>query len=70
LISPGSGTAHSLTSKLKQRDAVLELLGPSAVPVDELIRECQLSPWIVITILLGAELAGQVEQHLENKENH
>ncbi len=51
----------------KQRDAVLELLGPSAVPVDEFIRECQLSPSIVITILLEAELAGQVERHPGNR---
>ena len=51
----------------KQREAVLELLGPSAVPVDEFIRECQLSPSIVITILLEAELAGQVERHPGNK---
>ncbi len=51
----------------KQRDAVLELLGPSAVPVDEIIRECQLSPSIVITILLEAELAGQVERHPGNR---
>ena len=51
----------------KQRDAVLELLGASAVPVDEFIRECQLSPAIVITILLEAELAGQVERHPGNK---
>jgi DNA processing protein len=52
---------------LKQRDAVLEMLGPSAVPVDEFIRECQLSPSIVITILLEAELAGQVERHPGNR---
>jgi DNA processing protein len=51
----------------KQRDAILELLGPSAVPVDEFIRECQLSPSIVITILLEAELAGQVERHPGNR---
>jgi DNA processing protein len=52
---------------LKQRDAVLEMLGPSAVPVDEFIRECQLSPSIVITILSEAELAGQVERHPGNR---
>lgn len=51
----------------KQRDAILEMLGPSAVPVDEFIRECQLSPSIVITILLEAELAGLVERHPGNR---
>ncbi len=44
-----------------------ELLSPSAVPVDELIRQCQLSPAIVSTILLELELAGRIKRHAGNR---
>ncbi len=46
---------------------VLEALGPSPVPVDELVRQCQLSPAIVVTILLELELAGRLERHAGNQ---
>lgn len=39
-----------------------EFLGLYTVPVDEIIRECQLSQKFVITILLEAELARQSER--------
>lgn len=45
------------------RRAILELLGPSPVTVDELIRECQLSPAVVSAVLLELELAGRLERH-------
>jgi DNA processing protein len=45
---------------------VLEALGPSPVPVDELVRQCQLSPAIVATVLLELELAGRLERHPGN----
>ena len=45
------------------RRAVQELLGPSPVTVDEVIRQCQLSPAAVILVLLELELAGRVERH-------
>ena len=40
---------------------VLELLGPTAVSVDEVMRRCHLSPSVVQAILLDLELAGRVE---------
>jgi DNA processing protein len=46
---------------------VLEGLGPHPVPVDELVRQCQLSPAIVVTILLELELAGRLERHAGNQ---
>ncbi len=46
---------------------VLEGLGPTPVPVDELVRQCQLSPAIVVTILLELELAGRLERHAGNQ---
>lgn len=49
------------------RRQVLEALGPEPVPVDELIRGCQLSPPIVATVLLEAELAGLIDRHPGNQ---
>ena len=49
------------------RARVLELLSPSPVPVDELVRQCQLSPAIVVTVLLELELAGRLERQPGNQ---
>ncbi|MGO9787507.1 MAG: DNA-processing protein DprA [Stellaceae bacterium] len=48
------------------RKKVLELLSPSPVAVDELIRQCQLSPAIVLTVLLELDLAGRIERQPGN----
>lgn len=45
------------------REAVAELLGPTAVAVDEVIRRCQVSAPLVQTVLLELELAGRLERH-------
>jgi DNA processing protein len=45
------------------RRAVIDLLGPVPVPVDELIRQVGLSPAIVQTVLLELELGGRLERH-------
>ncbi|MGC2856296.1 DNA-processing protein DprA [Novispirillum sp. DQ9] len=47
----------------RARRAVLEALGPIPVTVDEIIRQCQLSPSVVSMILLELELAGRLERH-------
>lgn len=47
----------------QERAVVIGLLGPSAVPVDELIRLSGLSPAVVQTVLLELELAGSLERH-------
>jgi DNA processing protein len=44
------------------REKILENLGYSPVPVDELVRQCQLSASLVLTVLLELELAGRVER--------
>jgi DNA processing protein len=41
---------------------VVEHLSPSPVPVDELVRQCQLSPSVVATVLLELELSGRIER--------
>ena len=43
--------------------AVTGLLGPTPVPVDELLRQCHLSPSIIATVLLELELAGRLDRH-------
>ncbi len=45
------------------RQRIIELLGPEPVSVDELIRQCQLTPADVLTVLLELELAGSLIRH-------
>jgi len=45
------------------RRAVVDLLGPSPVPVDEIVRLSGRPPAIVQTVLLELELAGRLERH-------
>jgi DNA processing protein len=49
------------------RRAVAALLGPTAVPVDELVRQSALPPATVQTVLLELELAGRLERHAGGK---
>ena len=51
----------------RARGAVREMLGPVPVTVDELLRECQMSAPVVLTILLELELAGRLERHPGNR---
>jgi DNA processing protein len=48
------------------RAAIAEKLGPSAVPVDELIRQTRAAPALVLTVLLELELAGRLQRHPGN----
>ncbi|HMK68934.1 MAG TPA: DNA-processing protein DprA [Stellaceae bacterium] len=64
--SPSSGTTHGFCEEKgrdQDREKLLEALGPSPVPVDELVRQCQLSAAVVATLLLELELAGRLERH-------
>ena len=49
------------------RPQLLELLGPSPVPIDELMRQSRLTPALLLTILLELELAGRLERHAESQ---
>ena len=49
------------------RETVEGLLGPTPLPVDELIRQCQLSPSIVNQVLVELELAGRIERQPGNR---
>jgi len=45
------------------RSLVLDLLGPTPMEIDHIIRMSELTPQIVLTILLELELAGRLERH-------
>jgi DNA processing protein len=47
----------------RERRAILDLLSPTPVPVDELIRQSALPAALVHTVLLELELAGRIERH-------
>jgi DNA processing protein len=49
------------------RPRVLAALDGAPLPVDELIRRCQLSPSVVAVVLLELELAGRLERHRGNR---
>ena len=50
-----------------ERRTVTDLLGPVAVPVDEIVRQSGLPPATVQTVLLEMELAGRLERHAGGK---
>jgi DNA processing protein len=58
---PAPEPAPSELERARQR--VLEALGPTPVPVDELLRQTHLSPAVVSMVLLELELAGRLERH-------
>ncbi|MGQ0663260.1 MAG: DNA-processing protein DprA [Pseudomonadota bacterium] len=49
------------------RAEIIAKLGPSPVPVDEIIRQCQLSAPVVLTVLLELELAGRLTRYPGNQ---
>jgi DNA processing protein len=49
------------------REKILENLSPCPVSVDELTRQCHLSPSVVLTVLLELELSGRIERQAGNK---
>ena len=50
-----------------ERARVEELLGPSPVPVDELVRQSALASGTVQLILLELDLAGRLDRHAGGK---
>ena len=50
-----------------ERTTIEELLGPSAVPVDELVRQSGMAPGAVALILLELDLAGRIDRHAGGK---
>ena len=63
-VSPSPPDENEIS---KARSVIKENLGPSAVSVDEIIRNCQFSPAVVAMVLLELELAGRLERHPGNR---
>ncbi len=57
---PESGTDEG-------RVRIVELLGPSPLAIDDLVRLSRLTPATVLTILLELEIAGRVQRHPGNQ---
>ncbi|MFQ5984996.1 MAG: DNA-processing protein DprA [Alphaproteobacteria bacterium] len=49
------------------RRCVVERLAPTPVAVDEIVRQCQVTPALVLTVLLELELAGRLQRHPGNQ---
>jgi len=58
--APVTEPAESETAEARR--VILEALSPTPVAVDELVRRCQVSLPIVLTVLLELELAGRLER--------
>jgi DNA processing protein len=64
--------AHDIDSEIENetsdlRTTVLNLLGPSPVEVDELLRQCHCSAPVMGMVLLELDLAGRLERHPGNR---
>ena len=60
--APPRTPVDAATLDAARRD-VMEKLGPTPVTVDEIIRQCQVTPSVVLTVLLELELAGRLDRH-------
>lgn len=65
--APEAPSTPSETDVETARDHVLDLITSSPVPVDEIVRQCQLSTGAVITAILELELAGRLQRHPGNQ---
>ncbi len=61
LAEPRPELADDSADLPRARSQVLDLLGPSPTPVDDVVRRCQFSPAAVMVVLLELELAGRLE---------
>lgn len=57
-----AAAARDVETDDQARRRVLTCLGPAPTPVDDIIRDCGLSPAMVAAVLLELELAGRVER--------
>ncbi|MCE2482186.1 MAG: DNA-processing protein DprA [Alphaproteobacteria bacterium] len=66
-FEPAAHEEPEAGDSVQAQDAVRELLSPTPVEVDELVRQSQLTPSVVLTILLELELAGRLARHPGNR---
>jgi DNA processing protein len=61
--SPDHAPDDDAEPGVDERSRIIALLGPTPVPLDDLVRRSESSPAIVHTILFELELAGRLERH-------
>jgi DNA processing protein len=59
----GDGEPLDFETGASERARIIDLLGPSPISLDDLIRMSDASPAIVRSVLLELELAGRLERH-------
>lgn len=62
-VSEPDGEPLDFDAGTGERKGIIDLLGPSPISLDDLIRMSGASPTIVRTVLLELELAGRLERH-------
>ncbi|MBM3583910.1 MAG: DNA-protecting protein DprA [Alphaproteobacteria bacterium] len=67
LGEPLFGSEGESTGLERVRALVLEVVGPTPVEVDEILRQCQITPAVARIVLLELELAGRIERHPGNR---
>lgn len=67
IANPAGGHANCKEVGENDRRHVIDKLSPSPVGVDELMRQCQLTAPVMLTILLELELAGRLDRHAGNR---
>jgi DNA processing protein len=60
---PEAPSAPGAEPAAAERARIIELLGPTPVPIDDLVRLSGSSPAVVRVVLLELELAGRLERH-------
>jgi DNA processing protein len=60
---PEAPSAPGTEPAAAERARIIELLGPTPVPIDDLVRLSGSSPAVVRVVLLELELAGRLERH-------
>lgn len=63
LEEPGAPAAPGADPGRDERSRITQLLGPTPVSIDDLVRLSGSSPAVVRTVLLELELAGRLERH-------
>ncbi len=63
----GTGPAGTTEPGEAERTEIENLLGPSAVAVDELVRQSGMAPGAVALVLLELDLAGRLDRHAGGK---
>ena len=63
MSEPDDGQPMDDEPAASDRPRITNLLGPSPIGIDDLIRLTNVSPAVVRTVLLELELAGRLERH-------